>query len=125
MSLECLLPHERKNTLGQEDRSGFDTDEISGVSSSSQALLLSMPTGRSRNFSANSGAQQVDPARPQTIADHHAVDLARIEITRGRFNAESPNKTDWLAERDRESRVRSAAAHAKHCGAGEQIRRGR
>jgi len=117
-----LLPHERKNTLGQEDRSGFDTDEIR-ESFLVAGIVIEHAHGKVAEFLGQLSEERFDPARPQTIADHHAVDLARIEITRGRFNAESPNKTDPLSERDRESRVRSAAAHAKHCGAGEQIRR--
>ncbi len=67
------------------------------------------------------GQQSLDDFGAKTVADHHAVDVARIERPRGAFDGERADHADLLADRDRQSRIRAAAAGDQHACLIERI----
>ena len=58
--------------------------------------------------------ERLDDARSKTFADHHAVDIARIERARGALDAERADDADPLADRDRQFRIGAAAPGDQH-----------
>ena len=69
------------------------------------------------------GQQRLDDARAETVADHHAVDVARIERARRALDAERADHADPLADRDRQRRIGAAAAGDQHARFVERIAR--
>ena len=47
------------------------------------------------------GQERVDDARAKAFADHHAVDVARVECARRALDAERADEADPLADGDR------------------------
>ena len=60
------------------------------------------------------GQQRLDHARAETVADHHAVDVAGVERARRALDAECADQADALADGDRETRIGAAAAGDQH-----------
>ena len=60
------------------------------------------------------GQQRLDDARAETVADHHAVDVAGVERARRALDAERADQADALADGDRETRIGAAAAGDQH-----------
>ena len=58
--------------------------------------------------------QRLDDTRAETVADHQAVDVARVERARRALDAERADQADAFADRDRELRIGPAAAGDQH-----------
>ena len=65
--------------------------------------------------------QRLDDARPEAVADHQSVDVARIERSGGALDAERADEPDALADGDRKLRIGAAAAGDQHGGFFERI----
>ncbi len=83
----------------------------------------STATGRSRKrtSSASTVSKASTTLRAETVADHHAVDVAGIERARRAFDGERADHADLFADRDRQRRIRAAAAGDQHACLVERI----
>ena len=124
--LERLQPHERQHAVDQAHRIAFDAHQVGQpfvvdtriVEHADRQVAKARVLGQHRQ-------QRLDHAVAQPLADHHAVDVAGVEIARSGFDAKRPDQAHALADRDRERRIGAAAPDAQHGGVVEQVERGR
>src|SRR5438876_10422693 len=105
MVLENLQSNERQNMLNERGRIGFGPNEIG------QPLVIAAAiVEHSDREIAEAGIfgehreQRIDRAGAESIADHHAIDVARIEKTRGGLDAERTYEPGPLTERNPQPR---------------------
>ena len=67
------------------------------------------------------GEEGVDHARAKAFGEHDAVDVAGVEMTGRRLDAERADHAGLLAERHRQRRVGAAAADQQHGGVARGI----
>jgi hypothetical protein len=65
----------------------------------------------------------LDDLWTKSIGDHDAVDIARVEVARRRFDAQRAHEADALPDRGGEGRVGAASPHAQDSCLFEQLRR--
>ena len=125
---ERMQPHERQKALDQALRSLGNALEVGQVRAEpfDRAGMAAEHGDRQvakAHVFGEHGQQRLDDARPETVADHHAVDVARIERARRALDAERADHADPLADGDRKRRIGAAAAGEQHGRLVERIAR--